>query len=177
MNNFSAKKSDKLIGIQEDYQKRLEEKMKKVHDSTDLIKKIEEKRNTEYEVKKMERYEIQYENLSRFKSELESKRSKDKRRFEDVRDNFTQIQRKFEKKNKELSNKLKKKTLHIIADENIENYFTKRQSSIERFSQNSSNIKKDNAERKLRFLELQQDRNIRSHDKVKTLDMSKDNVR
>lgn len=163
--------------IQEDHHKRIQEKMKKVHQSTELIKLIEEKRISDFENKKLERYENKYENKLKINSDKEDKKFKEKRRFEDVRDKFLEIQKKLDRRNKELSNKLKKKSYNRLSNQNIEHYFLSRQNSSERFSLNSSNIKKESAMKNMRYLKIQSERNIRSHDKIKTLDLSKDNVR
>lgn len=170
--------------IQNNYSKQIEEKMKKIQQSTEIIKEIEEKRRCDIENRKFERYENKFENLSKFKTELKEKKDKDKRRFDDVRDNFQEIQKKFERKNKELSNRLKKKINVRLSNDalntsnnNIDSYLSKRQDSMKRFSVNSTNIKRDNALKNIRYLELQSERNIRSIDKIKTIDMSREFVR
>lgn len=169
-----------MTEIQEDYHKRIEEKMKKIYDSTDIIKKIEEKRIEDIEEKKMEKYEVTYENNMKSKNQLNSKKTKDQKRFEDVKYNYSELQKEMERKNKELSNKLKKKVDPKIFRHNISNneeMLTKRQTSMERFMQNMSDIKKNKENKNLKFLKLQQERNARSFDKITSLNMSKENIR
>jgi len=165
--------------IQEDYHRRIEDRMKKIYYSTDIIKKIEEKRIIDIEEKKLEKFEINYENKHKYKDQLNLKRSKEKKRFEDAKYNYTELQKEREKKNIELSNKLKKKYYsNMKISGNLKDELSiKRQTSIERFLQNSSEIKKNNANRNLKLLKLQQEKNERSFDKIRTLDMSKENVR
>ena len=162
--------------IQEDFHDRIEEKMKKVHQSTEIVKLIEEKRISDFENKKFERFENKYEEKHNLKSDQNEKRFKDKRRFEDVRDNFIEIQKKFERKTKELSTKLKSKNQNRISDQNIE-YFVKRQNSNERFSQNSNNLKRDRSMKSMRYLQERGERNIRSNEKIRSVGMSQENVR
>jgi hypothetical protein len=189
LNNFSSKKSEKMNEIQEDYHRRIENKMKKIYSSADFIKKLEEQRINNIEERKLEKYEVVSSNKNKLNEELNSKKLKEKKRFEEVQYNLKELIKETEKKNNELSGKLKKKyhsniksfeningnLIHNLKDEN--SISQKRQINVERFMFNCSEIKKNNQNRNLKLLKMQQERVERSFDKLRSLDMSKENAR
>jgi hypothetical protein len=180
VNSISTKKTDKLQEIQDGYHKKLEEKLKKISESTDLIKKLEQKKVRERELKKIEKFGISNVEQQRHKQIIEEKRSKEKKRFEDVQVNLEEIEKNYERKNLILSNKIKlKKTqkLNHLYGRKLEEYMIKRQSSYDKFSLNYDTLKINNNKRNLKLLKLQQMRNRRSHEKARSVDISKDNIR
>jgi hypothetical protein len=168
-----------MTEIHEDFENKFKEKMKKIQQSNELIKQLEEKRINDLEYRRIAKYENKYENTSRYKIDIMDKKSKEKRRIEDVKENFEEIQKNIERKNRELANKLKakNKTFNRLSEQNLENYLIKRKTRLESFSQNFNNIRKATASKNMRYLVLQSEKNNRSIDKIKSLDLSKDNVR
>jgi hypothetical protein len=187
-----------MNGIQEDYHRRIEDKMKKINSSTDLIKKIEEKRIINIEERKLEKYEVVSANKNKILEELNNKKLKEKKRLEEVEYNLREKLKEKEKKDNEL---LKKRhhsnlkslenvnfngsiigngnlnenlnSIRNIKDENIQ----RRQTNVQRFMFNCSEIKKSNQNRNLKLLKMQQEKVERSFDKLRSLDMSKENAR
>lgn len=114
------------------------------------------------------------------KQSFEEKRSKEKKKIVQVRENYEEMQREYEVKKIELSNKLKTKKQTLVKDiinRKMDIYINKRQSSYDKFMENYSNIKKLTTRRNLRLLRFQQIRNRRSFDKLKSVDVSRDNIR
>lgn len=181
LNNFSSKKSEKMNEIQEDYQRRMENKMKKIYSSADLIKKLEEKRINEIEERKLEKYGIVLSNKNNLNDGLNEKKIKEKKKIEEVQFNLMEMLKESERKNTEISGKFKRK--YRINNTN-ENSFShnislsqKRQTNADRFLYNSTKIKKNNQNRNMKLLKMQQEKVERSFDKLRTSDMSKENAR
>jgi len=154
--------------------------MKKVYESTDLIKKLELQKTKDRESKKISKFGNFYNQMQKHKQDFEIKRSKEKKKFDQVRENYEEMQRAYEIKKQELSNKIKTKKQPLAKDiinKRMDAYINKRQSSYDRFMENYSNIKKIATRRNLRLLRIQQLRNRRSSDKARSVDMSRDNIR
>lgn len=181
MSTISSKKQDKLKEIHNVFQKRLEEKMKKIYASTDLIKKLEQKKLHERENKKIERYGASDLQMLKHKNLFEEKVSKDKKRIIEVRENLEDLKKEYQEKNLELSNKLKggkkMKKRNEILNKKVGDYLIKRQSSFDKFIENSDILKKTTQRRNMKFLKMQQLRNRKSHDKARSVDISKNNSR
>lgn len=177
MSSFCAKKTDKMNEIQDEFHRKLEDKMKKISESADLIRKLEEKKLIDYEEKKIGKVEYNIESSSKAKDDLKNKKGKGLKRFEEAKFNLSEIQKSMEIKNKELMTKLKEKKNSKSVLHHVEDYLAKRNSTAERFVENASNIKKNKEEKKMKYLEIQQIRNNRSVDKIRTLDMSKEFLR
>lgn len=154
--------------------------MKKVYESTESIKKMEQQKLLDRENKKIEKFGNSNNHKQKHKQDLEEKRSKEKRKFEHVRENYEEKLKDYECKNQELSAKLKAKKqsrLKEILNNKLSNYISKRQSSYDKFIENYSYIKKSNNWRNLKLMKIQQIRNRRSFEKAKSVEISKDNVR
>jgi len=178
--DFSSKKQDKLNEINVNIQKKIDEKMKKVQDSTNLIKKLELQKMKDNENKKIERFQMFYSQTQKKKEIIDEKRFKDKKKFDHVRENYEDMQRDYDKKKLALSNKLKKKKqskIMEIMNRKLDVYVNKRQSSYDRFLENYRDIKSNNTRRNIDLMRVQQLRNSRSVEKAKSVDISKDNIR
>lgn len=180
MNIISSKRQDKLNEINQNYQKRLEEKMKKVYESTESIRKMEQQKLKERESKKIEKFGTYNNQVQKHKQDFEVKRSKEKKKFEHVRENYEEMQRDYETKKQELSVKLRSKKqsrIKELMNNRMNAYINKRQSSYDKFIENYSSIKKMNNRRNLKLLRVQQMKNRRSFDKARSVEISKDNLR
>jgi len=169
-----------LIEINHNFQKKIEDKLKKVYESTDLIKRLELQKTKERENKNISKFGKFYSQMQNKKQSFEEKRSKEKKKIVQVRENYEEMQREYEVKKIELSNKLKTKKQTLVKDiinRKMDIYINKRQSSYDKFMENYSNIKKLTTRRNLRLLRFQQIRNRRSFDKLKSVDVSRDNIR
>ncbi len=169
-----------MIEINHNFQKKIEDKLKKVYESTDLIKRLELQKTKERENKNISKFGKFYSQMQNKKQSFEEKRSKEKKKIVQVRENYEEMQREYEVKKIELSNKLKTKKQTLVKDiinRKMDIYINKRQSSYDKFMENYSNIKKLTTRRNLRLLRFQQIRNRRSFDKLKSVDVSRDNIR
>jgi len=177
---ISSKRQDKLNEINQNYQKRLEEKMKKVYESTESIKKMEQLKLKERENRKIEKFGSYNEHAQIQKQIVENKRSKEKRKFEHVRENYEDMQRDYETKKQELSVKLRSKKqsrIKELMNNRMNLYLNKRQFSYDKFLENYSSIKKMNNRRNIKLMRVQQMKNRRSFEKARSVEISKDNLR
>ena len=180
MNDISTKRQDKLSEINQNYQKRLEDKMKKVHESTETIKKMEQLRLKEREIKKIEKFGVYNSQIQKQKQDIEGKRSKEKKKFEHVKENYEEMLKDYEASKQELTVKIKNKKQSIIKEfmnGRMNAYINKRQSSYDKFIENYSSIKKMNNRRNLKLMRTQQMKNRRSFEKARSMEISKDNIR
>jgi len=180
VNDISYKRQEKLNEINQNNQKRFEEKMKKVYESTETIKKMEVQKLKERENKKIEKFGTNNNQLQKHKQDIEEKRSKEKKKFEHVRENYEEMLKDYEYNIQELSDKLRTKKQTRIK-ESINNklnaYINKRQSSYDKFIENNSSIKKMNYRRNLKLMRIQQMINRRSFERARSVEISKDNIR
>lgn len=180
VNEISSKRQDKLNEINQNYQKRLEDKMKKVYESTESIKKMEQQKLKERENKKIEKFGAYNNKIHIQKQDFQEKRSKEKKKFEHVRDNFQEMQRDYETKKQELSIKLRTKKqsrVKELMNNRMNAYINKRQSSYDKYLENYSSIKKMNNRRNLKLMRIQEMMNRRSFEKARSVEISKDNLR
>lgn len=180
VNDISSKRQDKLNEINQNYQKRLDEKLKKVHESTETIKKMEQQKLKERESKKIEKFGVYNSQIQKQKQDIEEKRSKEKKKFEHVRENYEEMLKDYESQKQELSVKIRTKKqsrLKEIVNGRMNAYLNKRQSSYDKFLENYSSIKKMNSRRNLKLMRVQQIKNRRSFEKAKSMEISKDNTR
>jgi len=154
--------------------------MKKVYESTDLIKKMEIQKLKDNEDKRIEKYGVSNFQIQKNKEIFEEKKNNEKKKFIHVRDNYEEIQKENEVKNQEITDKITRKKLSKINEifcRRTDEYINKRQSSYDRFIENYSNIKKLSNRKNLKLLRMQQIKNRRSVEKARSLYVSRDNMR
>ena len=180
MKSFSTNKNNKLKEIQETFQKRVEDKMKKVYESTDIIKKIELKKYKERENKKIDQFEGIYYNLQKIKQNFDEKKSKEKKKNLEVKENLQDLAEEQNIKSTDLSNKINQRQLRKINNfltKRMDDFYLKRQNSVDRCLENHEIIIEINKSKNYGLLNSQKIKHERSYEKTRSLNVSKENIR
>jgi hypothetical protein len=154
--------------------------MKKVYESTEAIKKMELEKLKNREDKKIEKFGVYSSQMQKQKQNLEEKRTKEKKKFEHVLENYEEINNGFQNQKLELSAKIKSKKqsrIKELMNGRMNEYINKRQSSYDRFIENYSSIKKFNNRRNLTLKRIQHIKHKRSYEKARSMEISKENIR
>jgi len=172
-----------MNNISKSIHKEIDEKMKKIIKSTEIIKKQEEKRIKNIENRKLNQYTSYYYNISNINEKIRKIHEKEKVKFVNVKENIDHINRTFNERQDSLYNQLNEKyrkqrenkKSHIKFDE----YIHRRKLSLDRFNENTFILSKhyNNNPRNGDIMRFQHSQNIKSVEKNKSLNVSREGLK
>lgn len=161
---------------------KISEKLKKVYDSTDIIKKAEKNRIKNLEAKKLRQYTSFHSSLMELKEKIKEDKEKKKEKTESVKENISVINRSFVEQNKDLSMRLMEK-YKKISDKNkdkfsqLNEFIHKRKNSINKVNENSFLNRMYFSRLGDNIRKYQHTQNKKSVERNKSLDMSKEIIK
>lgn len=170
-----------MLNISKTIHNEIDEKMKKIHKSTEMIKKQEQLRLKEIEARKLDKFTTHYYNISNIKENLKRIYEKEKLRYSNVQENVDHINKSLiEKQDKmytNLSQKYSKQRERQKINSRLEEFLHKRKISFDRFNENSFILSQLNNSRQEDVIKSQHYRNSRSFERNRSLNTSKDSIR
>ncbi len=157
--------------------------MKKIYQSSELIKKKEQLRLKDIENRKFKQFSSHYYNVANIKEKISDKKKKEKVKYETFKDNISHINRSYYEKNEDLFNKLSDKYKKQIDNKNAYQRFIgfihKRKISFDRFNENSFNLSLNriNSSMNQDIMRFQHQQNSKSFIRNKSLDVSREYIK
>jgi len=170
-----------MLNISKIINKDIDEKMKKIFKSTEVIKKQEQKRLKEIEKRKLNQYTSYHINILKIKENIQKIKQKEKLKQGNVKDNIEFLNRSFNEKQdslyKQLSDKYKKQRDNRNSLMKYEQFFHKRKMSFDRFSENSVVLNTHNKSPRGNIIKFQYMQNTKSVEKNKIFNVSRESLK
>jgi hypothetical protein len=170
-----------MLNISNTINKEIDEKMKKIFKSTEMIKKQEQKRLNEIEKRKLNQYTSYHINIVKIKENIQKVKQKEKIKYGNVKDNIEFLNRSFNEKQdslyKKLSDKYKKQRENRNSFMKYDQFFHKRKLSFDRFSENSTVLNTLNKSPRGNIIKFQYMQNTKSLEKNKSLNVSRESLK
>jgi len=178
--NVISKNKDKNVNEYNQFlRERIIEKFKKNYDANTYIKQIEEKRKQIKEKQKIEQLRLFDLKKEKVQRSIEKLKEKENKKWNEVKSNLEMIENNQKVKNDQLFEKI-----NIIQSRpkdyfsrRVEEFKLKRQRSLEKYQQNSEKINNIIEEQNEKLLKHYQKKVIKSTQKARSIDVSKQNVR
>lgn len=170
-----------MLNISNTINKEIDQKMKKIFKSTEIIKKQEQKRLKEIENRKLTQFTNFQINISKMKENMQKIKQKEKIKYESVKDNIEFLNRSFDEKRdslyKQLSDKYRKQRENRNNFMKYDQFFHQRKLSFDRFSDNSNSLNTLNKSPRGNIIKFQYAQNTKSFEKNKSLNVSRESLK
>ena len=170
-----------MLNISKKINEEIDEKMKKIHKSTEMIKEQEHKRIKDIEARKLDKFIAHHYNIINIKENIKKIYEKEKFRYSNVQENLEDKNKSLVKNQdniyRKLNQKYKKQKEDTKSKVRYEEFFHRRKISFDRFNENSFIINHLNNSRYDNIIKSQHYRNSKSVERNRSLNTSRDSIR
>lgn len=158
---------------------KIEEKVKKVIDANEHLQELEEKKKQEKEKQKIEQLRLYNLKKEKMKKSLEKLKEKESKKLSDIKYNLQQIEKSHEMKKEQIFEKFNviQSRPKDLFSKRVQEFINKRQRSLEKYQHNSEKLNSQIEKQNQKLLKNFQMKVVKSTERAKSIDISKQNLR